>query len=194
VECTEPGGKPFCFLVRRGFCCNQTKTLPWLPVGTKQSKQCGGFIWFPLSDVVDAQSKTRARRENPVISRLACAITFLASIATAAPIAPGQIEVLDGDTIRAAGETFRLVGFDAPETYRAKCPSERELGNRATFRLRQLVAVGGLDLDRVACACRTGTEGTPRCNYGRSCGVLTARGKDVGAILIAEGSFGQKGF
>jgi endonuclease YncB( thermonuclease family) len=129
-----------------------------------------------------------------VISRLACAITFLASIATAAPIAPGQIEVLDGDTIRAAGETFRLVGFDAPETYRAKCPSERELGNRATFRLRQLVAVGGLDLDRVACACRTGTEGTPRCNYGRSCGVLTARGKDVGAILIAEGSFGQKGF
>jgi hypothetical protein len=32
------------------------------------------------------------------------------------------------------GETFRLVGFDAPETYRARCPSERDLGNRATFR------------------------------------------------------------
>jgi hypothetical protein len=30
------------------------------------------------------------------------------------------------------------------------CPSERELGNRATFRLRQLVAGGGLDLERVA--------------------------------------------
>jgi hypothetical protein len=36
-----------------------------------------------------------------------------------------------------------------------------------------------------AIACRTGTEGTPRCNYGRSCGVLRARGQDVGALLIA---------
>jgi len=32
-----------------------------------------------------------------------------------------------------------------------------------------------------------GTEGTLRCNYGRSCGVLRARGQDVGALLIAEG-------
>ena len=66
-----------------------------------------------------------------------------AMIANASPINPGQIDVLDGDTIRVAGETFRLVGFDAPETYRAQCPAERELGNRATFRLRQIVAAGG---------------------------------------------------
>jgi endonuclease YncB( thermonuclease family) len=103
------------------------------------------------------------------------------------PLDPGQVEIVDGDTIRVAGEIFRLVGFDAPETYRAQCPSERELGGRATFRLRQLVAGGGLDLERVACSCRPGTEGTPRCNYGRSCGVLRARGQDVGALLIAEG-------
>jgi endonuclease YncB( thermonuclease family) len=114
-------------------------------------------------------------------------LAFGASIVNAAPIEPGQVEVLDGDTVRVAGETFRLVGFDAPETYRAQCPSERELGNRATFRLRQLVAGAGLDLERVPCACRIGTEGTPRCNYGRSCGVLKARGKDVGEVLIAEG-------
>src|SRR6266481_3485763 len=119
--------------------------------------------------------------------RLAFVLSFLASIANATPIEPGQIEVVDGDTIRVAGETFRLVGFDAPETYRAQCPSERQLGNRATFRLRQLVAGGGVDLERVGCACPTGTEGTPRCNYGRSCGVLRARGEDVGAVLIAEG-------
>jgi endonuclease YncB( thermonuclease family) len=119
--------------------------------------------------------------------RLALVLSLVASIANAAPIEPSQIEVVDGDTIRVAGETFRLVGFDAPETYRAQCPSERHLGNRATFRLRQLVAGGGLDLERVACACPTGTEGTPRCNYGRSCGVLRARGQDVGAVLIAEG-------
>ena len=26
------------------------------------------------------------------------------------------------------------------------------------------------------------------CNYGRACGTLKARGRDVGAILIGEGS------
>jgi endonuclease YncB( thermonuclease family) len=45
----------------------------------------------------------------------------------ASPIEPGQVEVLDGDTIRVAGETFRPVGFDTPETYRAPCPSEHAL-------------------------------------------------------------------
>jgi micrococcal nuclease len=114
-------------------------------------------------------------------------LAFFASIANASPVDQNQVEVLDGDTIRIAGETFRLVGFDAPETYRARCPSERELGSRATFRLRQLVAGGGLELERVTCSCPTGTEGTRRCNYGRSCGTLYARGQDVGPMLIAEG-------
>jgi hypothetical protein len=118
-----------------------------------------------------------------MIGPLTLILAFVASIANAPPLDPGQIVT----RFRVAGETFRLVGFDAPETYRARCASERELGNRATFRLRQLVATGGLDLERVPCACRTGTEGTPRCNYGRSCGVLRARGQDVGALLIAEG-------
>jgi hypothetical protein len=36
-------------------------------------------------------------------------------------------------------------------------------------------------------ALTNGTEGTPRCNHGRLCGVLTARGRDVGEILIGEG-------
>src|SRR5262245_21990394 len=123
----------------------------------------------------------------PMIGRFVLALAFVASVANASPLHPGQVEVVDGDTIRVAGETFRLVGFDARETYRAQCPSERELGNQATFRLRQLVADGGLDLERVPCSCPTGTEGTPRCNYGRSCGVLRARGQDVGALLMAEG-------
>lgn len=122
-----------------------------------------------------------------MICRAAFLLAFFASIANASPVDQNQVEVLDGDTIRVAGETFRLVGFDAPETYRAQCPSERELGNRATFRLRQLVAGDGLDLERVACSCPRGTEGTRRCNYGRSCGILRARGQDVGAVLIAEG-------
>jgi hypothetical protein len=39
------------------------------------------------------------------------ALTFATS---ASPIDPGQIEVIDGDTIRIGSETFRLVGFDTP--------------------------------------------------------------------------------
>jgi endonuclease YncB( thermonuclease family) len=122
------------------------------------------------------------------IRRLALIVLVLvASIAGAAPIEPGHVVVIDGDTIRVAGETFRLVGFDTPETYRARCLAERELGNRATIRLRQLVADGGLDFERVRCACRPETEGTRRCNHGRSCGVLEVRGRDVGSVLISEG-------
>jgi endonuclease YncB( thermonuclease family) len=106
----------------------------------------------------------------------------------AEPVPPGAIHVLDGDTIDARGARVRLVGFDTPETgSRAQCEAERTLGARASMRLRQLVAAGGLDLELVACACRPGTEGTQACNHGRACGVLRAAGRDVGATLIAEG-------
>jgi endonuclease YncB( thermonuclease family) len=106
----------------------------------------------------------------------------------AEPISRGAIEVIDGDTIRAHDRTVRLVGFDAPESgFRARCEAERTLAAKAAFRLRQLVSRGGLDLTLIPCSCRAGTEGTPRCNYGRACGILTAAGDDVGAILISEG-------
>ena len=124
-------------------------------------------------------------RKLPTI--LALTIVSNLTVTNAEPINSGQIEIVDGDTISTNGIVYRLVGFDAPETYRAQCQSERELGNKATFRLRQLVAGGGLELERVACSCRSGTEGTMACNFGRSCGTLRARGKDVGEILIAEG-------
>jgi endonuclease YncB( thermonuclease family) len=72
--------------------------------------------------------------------------SFSPSVA-AEPIAPGAIEVIDGDTIRAHGVVFRLVGLNAPETGpRARCEAERAKGAEASRRLRQLVAGGGLDL------------------------------------------------
>src|ERR1700730_8577492 len=81
----------------------------------------------------------------------------------------------------------RLVGFNAPETRRASCDAERELGAKATRRVRDLVRAGNLDFEFVACSCPPGTEGTPVCNYGRRCGTLKANGRDVGGILISEG-------
>ena len=41
------------------------------------------------------------------------------------PMPGGSIDVIDGDTVRYAGSTYRLVGFDTPETGRkARCEAE----------------------------------------------------------------------
>jgi micrococcal nuclease len=128
--------------------------------------------------------------------RAATLALFLAATALAAfpppsraePIAPERIHVLDGDTIRVDGSQpdIRLVGFNAPETGPAVCLAERDLGERAARRLKQLVAGGGLELKFIPCSCPPGTEGTDACNYGRRCATLEARGIDVGRTLIAE--------
>jgi endonuclease YncB( thermonuclease family) len=109
-------------------------------------------------------------------------------VVRADPIEPDRINVLDGDTIRLAGirQDVRLVGFNAPETTRARCAAERALGDVAERRLRELVRAGNLDFALVRCSCRPGTAGTSICNRGRKCGTLKVKGRDVGDILIAE--------
>jgi endonuclease YncB( thermonuclease family) len=99
-----------------------------------------------------------------------------------------SFSITDGDTIRMSdGTPVRLVGFNAPETFSPKCDVEAALGHRATARLKQLVASGQSSVIRMACSCRPGTEGTEKCNYGRSCGTLKINGQDVGQTLIREG-------
>src|SRR5262245_55913506 len=119
--------------------------------------------------------------------RSVLALCLISVTAYAESISPNEIEVIDGDTIRVAGETLRLVGFDAQETYRAQCPSELDLGRQAKLRLRALVAAGELDLERVACSCPLRTQGTRYCNHGRSCAVLKTHGEDIASLLISEG-------
>jgi endonuclease YncB( thermonuclease family) len=121
---------------------------------------------------------------------LALVLFFLSTaLAVAAPIDSADVGVIDGDTIRIKHKRpdVRLVGFNAPETRRAACEAEGELGARATRRLRDLVRAGDLDFEFVRCACQPGTEGTQLCNYGRYCGTLKVHGRDVGEILIEEG-------
>jgi endonuclease YncB( thermonuclease family) len=105
---------------------------------------------------------------------------------SAEPIDSSDIRVIDGDTIRVYQEqpNVRLVGFNAPETRRAACQAERELGAKTTWRLRDLIRAGNLDFVYVACSCSPGTQGTPVCNYGRDCGTLKSRDRDVGPLQI----------
>ena len=135
----------------------------------------------------------RCKIESVVIAVLVLA--FLTSLiamvvyAGAQPVATTSIRVIDGDTIALKGQRqhIRLVGFNAPETGRAECLEERQLGERAKRRLIALITSGQPDLTLIACSCEPGTEGTQWCNHGRSCGILTVDRRDVGAVLIGEG-------
>ncbi|MBB4526450.1 UNVERIFIED_ORG: endonuclease YncB(thermonuclease family) [Rhizobium sophorae] len=68
--------------------------------------------------------------------------------------------ITDGDAVHVSGEQAgtRLVGFNTPEEFSPQCEYERQLEERASARLRELVAHGSARLTKVACACarRTG--------------------------------------
>jgi len=122
-------------------------------------------------------------------SSLVILLLLIATPAIAEPIGPNDIRVIDGDTIRVYHQqpNVRLVGFNAPETRRAECQAEAELGAKATRRLRDIIREGRLEFQYVRCSCPAGTEGSFTCNNGRDCGTLRSNGKDVGEILIEEG-------
>ena len=98
-----------------------------------------------------------------------------------------SVRVIDGDTISLndGRPDVRLVGFNTPETgSRALCEAERQKGEAAKRRLRELVSHGNLAFQEVACSCPPGSK---TCNYGRRCGSLTVNGRDIGSILISDG-------
>ena len=118
----------------------------------------------------------------------AVVVFLIAVIVLAATLTAGDITVVDGDTVISNGTTYRLTGFDSPETGdRAKCSQERILGGMARTRLQALINQGNVELTEVRCSCVPGTHGTRFCNYGRSCAILKVGGKDVGQTLIAAG-------
>jgi len=80
---------------------------------------------------------------------------LIATPAIAEPIDPSDVRVIDGDTIRVYHQqpNVRLVGFNAPETRKAECAAEEELGAKATRRLRDLIRAGHLEFQYVRCSC-----------------------------------------
>ncbi|QEP30428.1 thermonuclease family protein [Pukyongiella litopenaei] len=90
----------------------------------------------------------------------------------------GEIRVVDGDTVAHGTTSYRLTGFDTPETHRARCAAETALGDRAARRLAQLIGeAGALELTVRARPDR----------YGRRLARAVAGNQEIGALLIAEG-------
>jgi micrococcal nuclease len=86
--------------------------------------------------------------------------------------------VVDGDTIKAPfGPTYRILGYDTPETFHAKCDAERQLGFAAKSRLEELLARGEV---RVL---ETGKSD----RYGRSLARVTVDGVDLAVLMVREG-------
>lgn len=54
--------------------------------------------------------------------------------------------VVDGDTIWLKGQKIRIADIDAPETHDPRCASEKQLGDRATRRLHELLESGAISL------------------------------------------------
>lgn len=86
--------------------------------------------------------------------------------------------VVDGDTFRHEGVTVRIADIDAPEVRDFRCSSEKQLGDRATLRLRELLSAGPFELapiDRDADV------------YGRKLRVVMRDGQSLGGQLVEEG-------
>lgn len=88
-----------------------------------------------------------------------------------------QLIAIDGDTVRDTTNkvTYRLLGFDAPETWRAQCDAERVKGEQAKAWLQYAIAQATrIDLAPIGA----------RDKYGRSLAHLRIDGVDVGQNLI----------
>lgn len=99
-------------------------------------------------------------------------------------IPASDIYVVDGDTIRVDGESYRLAGFNTPETRTAECASERVVGYEAKERLRQLLdAAEAIRLD-----IHLKRNGAPtQDKYRRRVGDLFVDGQSVAEVMISEG-------
>jgi endonuclease YncB( thermonuclease family) len=86
--------------------------------------------------------------------------------------------VVDGDTIWIGGQDVRIADIDAPETHDYRCAEEKELGERATQRLIQLVNSGSVTVQPI---------NRDEDRYGRKLRIVLVDGTSVGDTLVGEG-------
>jgi endonuclease YncB( thermonuclease family) len=136
-----------------------------------------------LSDVWAERTATGKRAApSRYADRASGWLTGIAALAIGAAAVlhwPAPIRIVDGDTVDRRGLRYRLVGFDAPEIRRAKCPSERAAGRAAAARLAQVIA-SAETVQLVPVRLRLDV-------FGRILARLEVDGRDVAAIAIAEG-------
>lgn len=86
--------------------------------------------------------------------------------------------VVDGDTAWIGGVKVRVADIDAPETHPPRCPSEADLGDRATRRLAELLSEGPFELAAIE---------RDQDVYGRKLRVIMRNGRSIGDQLVSEG-------
>lgn len=131
-----------------------------------------------------------ARRFRTHAAQALIALTLIGLVVVFSPergLAPGDAAAdevrnataIDGDTIEAGGQRYRVANIDTPEVGDgARCAAERRHGQRATQRARAL-------LDGAA---RVETRPIGRTDrYGRQVAYILIDGRDLGEALIAEG-------
>ena len=92
------------------------------------------------------------------------------------------VRVVDGDTVRVACSgrdllSARLLGFDTPEVYSPKCPSEWWAGTKASWALSRHLWFANKT--------KIVLSGTDR--YGRRLATLFIDGRNIASTMIAEG-------
>jgi endonuclease YncB( thermonuclease family) len=85
---------------------------------------------------------------------------------------------VDGDTIWLEGTKIRIADIDAPETHDYRCSSEKELGDRATVGLHELLESGPISLRSID---------RDEDVYGRKLRIVLVNGESVGDALVSEG-------
>ncbi|MDK1389129.1 thermonuclease family protein [Sinorhizobium sp. 8-89] len=86
--------------------------------------------------------------------------------------------VVDGDTFWIDGIKYRISDIDTPEIGEPKCAWERELGQRAKYRLQSLLNNGPFGL-------KAGPRDEDK--YGRKLREVYRLGRSLGAQLVDEG-------
>ncbi|MDR6759221.1 endonuclease YncB(thermonuclease family) [Mycoplana sp. BE70] len=168
---------------------------------TKSDLDAGLFLWFThategaVGDVV--KFKRSVKRGGKALSpwRFVFPLIGIAAgiaygwttlprkddISTTFSICSGAVRttcVVDGDTFWLEGIKYRISDIDTPEISKPKCAWERELGERAKYRLQMLLNVGPFALSRGL---------RDEAKYGRKLRTVHRGGRSLGETLVDEG-------